>query len=78
MHIDSISPTPGGAGILVTIYGEGFSASAAGDAVTVNGVSIAPVDATTQMISFTVPTGLVSGPVAVKVGSNTATGPSFT
>ncbi|HLY68954.1 MAG TPA: IPT/TIG domain-containing protein, partial [Puia sp.] len=78
LHIDSISPASGPAGTLVTIYGTGFSATAAGDAVTVNGVSVPAVDATTQMISFTVPTGLVSGVVAVKVGNNTSTGPSFT
>jgi hypothetical protein len=57
LRVDSISPTSGTAGTLVTIYGTGFSGSTAGDALTVNGVSVTPVDGKTQMISFTVPTG---------------------
>ncbi|HSZ86885.1 MAG TPA: IPT/TIG domain-containing protein [Puia sp.] len=78
LHIDSISPTSGGAGVLVTIYGAGFSSSTSADAVTVNGVSVAATDAASQTISFNVPVGLVSGPVAVTVGGKSATGPSFT
>jgi hypothetical protein len=76
--ISSISPTSGITGDPITINGSGFSPTASSDTVIINSIKIAATDASSSTLSFNVPTGVGSGVVYVKIGSNTVKGPSFT
>jgi IPT/TIG domain len=78
LAIDSISPSSGISGTQVTIYGKGFSTTAANDIVTINGKTVQVTDAELQTLKFKVPTGLGSGAVIVQVGTDKVTGPAFT
>lgn len=73
LAILNVVPQRGGGGSTVTIYGQNFSASAAGDTVMFNGVAGTVVSATSTSIVVTVPAGVSTGPVSVTVGGNTAT-----
>src|SRR5262249_19027905 len=55
--ITGFDPGSGPVGTAVTIYGTGFSATAANNAVTFNGTSATVNSSTTGSISATVPTG---------------------
>jgi len=76
--IDSISPSSGISGTLITIYSKEFNAASSVDTVTVNGKQVKITDASSGMITFNVPTGLGSGVVDVITGGKTYTGPNFT
>ncbi len=82
LTIDSISPASGQAGTPVLIYGQGFSAVAAGDKVAfLNGLG-AKVDSNASFNVLRVyapdaPYG-GSGPVTLVVNGDSVTGPAFT
>jgi hypothetical protein len=56
----------------VTIYGVGFSATAASNVVTFNGIATTVSSATTTKLVTIVPTGATTGPISVTVGTKTA------
>jgi YD repeat-containing protein len=71
----SFQPTSGPAGTLVTITGSSFSATAAQDAVTLNGVAATVQSATTTTLTALVPAGATTGLIKVTspAGSVTST-----
>jgi YD repeat-containing protein len=81
LQITSISPnTPVVSGTRITINGQGFNADIGGNAVRfagVNGttISVNPITASSTQLIVDVPSGVVSGNVAVTGGGQTATGP---
>lgn len=77
-NVTGISPTQGPVGILVTITGTGFNASASDNVVTFNGVSATISSATALQIVAAVPVSATTGVVKVTVNGKDATGPSFT
>ncbi len=72
--IIQFSPASGSVGATVTIYGTGFSATAAQNTVTFNGAAASVVQSSTTHIVATVPMGATTGPIAVTspVGSATS------
>ncbi|MCW9709179.1 beta strand repeat-containing protein [Fodinibius salsisoli] len=78
LAISNISPKEGPVGTTVTITGANFSATASENAVTFNGSQAMVSSASTTELVATVPQDATSGPVTVKVGSQTTTGPTFT
>lgn len=67
------TPKVGPVGATVTIYGTGFSATPASNAVTFNGTAATVSSSTINKIVTTVPSGATTGPIAVTVGGNTGT-----
>lgn len=78
LSIMSISPKQGPVGTQVTIKGNNFSKKKSENTVTFNGTKAAIKSASTTKLVVTVPKGATSGQVKVQVGSQTATGPTFT
>ncbi|WP_426700907.1 beta strand repeat-containing protein [Rhodanobacter sp. Col0626] len=72
LSIFGFTPNHGPIGTSVAISGQGFSAVAANDTVTFNGVVASIVSATANTLVTTVPMGATTGSVTVTVGSNTA------
>ncbi|MDZ7714689.1 MAG: IPT/TIG domain-containing protein [Balneolaceae bacterium] len=75
--INSIDPQSGPVGTEVTITGMNFSTSAAGNAITFNGVQAQVKGAAEDQLITEVPQGATDGPVEVTVEGKTATGPTF-
>jgi YD repeat-containing protein len=73
LAITSFTPKSGPVGTAVTIYGSGFSTTLANNAVQFNGTSATVTTATANQIVATVPAGAATGPIAVTVGTQTAT-----
>jgi YD repeat-containing protein len=73
VSIVSFSPTRGRAGGTVTIFGTGFSATPAQNAVTFNGTPALVSASTTTSIVATVPAGAASGPIHVTTPTGSAT-----
>jgi len=71
--IISFSPSSGPIGTTVIINGTGFSATAAQDSVTFNGVSATVSSATTTQLMVTVPATATTGAIAVISPSGSAT-----
>jgi hypothetical protein len=71
--IAGFAPLSGPAGTLVTITGTGFGTTPTTNAVTFNGVAGTVVAATLTTLTVAVPTGAVTGRIAVAVAGNTAT-----
>jgi len=67
-----LSPTGGPTGTTVTLTGSGFSATAAVNLVSFNGVAALVTAASITTLTVTVPAGASTGKVAVTVGGNTA------
>jgi YD repeat-containing protein len=67
------SPQAGTVGSAVLVYGQGFSATPASNAVKFNGKTAVVSAATANQLTVTVPTGATTGPVSVAVGASTAT-----
>ena len=65
VSILEFSPNSGPAGTRVTIQGVGFSATAAENAVTFNGVSATVLSATPNQLVAVVPSGATTGPIRV-------------
>jgi serine/threonine-protein kinase len=76
--ISKIAPVEGGFGIADTITGSNFSTTAGNDIVYFNGKLATVTSATTTQLIVTVPALAGTGPVAVKVSSDSVTGPTFT
>ncbi|MBU6427775.1 MAG: IPT/TIG domain-containing protein [Cyanobacteria bacterium REEB65] len=70
--VSSFTPTVGGNGTSVTISGSGFSAIAASDSVTFNGVAAAVTSASPTSLTVTAPNS-ANGPIAVMVAGQTGT-----
>ncbi|WP_369149041.1 IPT/TIG domain-containing protein, partial [Burkholderia pseudomallei] len=69
--IFTFSPTHGVAGTNVTIQGQAFSSSPAGDTVTFNGVPASVISASNNHLSVVVPGGATTGPIAVTANGQT-------
>jgi uncharacterized protein (TIGR03437 family) len=76
--IGSINPTEGPVGTEVTISGENFSATPDDNTVTFDGTEATVNSASETELVAVVPEGATTGPVAVTVGEQSATGPEFT
>jgi YD repeat-containing protein len=75
LSIADVSPTVVHAGSLITITGNGFSATPSENAVVVGGAVAVVSTASATALTVTVPAGANSGPVTVSVGSATAISP---
>lgn len=73
LTIFAFAPTHGEAGAQVTIQGQGFDSNAANDTVTFNGVIATVLSASATQLVAAVPSGATTGPISVKVGTQTAT-----
>lgn len=72
LAIAEFTPNSGPVGTVVTIYGVGFSATAANNAITFNGVAAAVSSASPTKLITTAPTGATTGLISVTVGLKTA------
>lgn len=70
--IAEFTPNSGPVGTVVTIYGIGFSATAASNEITFNGVAATVSSASPTKLVTTVPTGATTGLITVTVGLKTA------
>jgi large repetitive protein len=75
LEVASLSSPQGPVGGTVTIYGSGFSTTPASNTVDFNGIAATVISATSTELVVTVPTGATNGPVTVKTGSTTVSGP---
>jgi YD repeat-containing protein len=73
LSIISFTPQRGVSGASVTIYGTGFSATAAQDTVQFNGTSANIISATTTQIVAAVPATATTGPITVTTPSGSVT-----
>jgi large repetitive protein len=73
LAIVSFTPARGPVGTSVTIYGTGFGATPAQNAVSFNGTGAAVASASTTALVATVPAGATSGPISVTAAQATAT-----
>jgi YD repeat-containing protein len=73
LSVAEFTPDAGPVGTTVTIYGVGFSATAANDIVKFNGIQATVTAASTIQLSAVVPSGASTGPISVTVGAATAT-----
>lgn len=79
LAITSFSPESGPVGTTVTIYGSGFSATPANNAVSFNGTAAVVAASDSGSISTTVPSGATTGRISVTVGTSTViAGKDFT
>ena len=76
--IDSLAPASGRIGTQIRLYGSGFSTQAGLDTVTVNGVTVQVVAATSTVVLATVTSNTGTGHVGIHVGGKQAAGPIFT
>jgi YD repeat-containing protein len=76
LTIFNVTPQTVGTGATITIQGQGFSATASLDLVTIGGVAATILTASTTTLVVSVPTNAVSGSIVVTVGTATATYPS--
>ncbi|QEC77653.1 IPT/TIG domain-containing protein [Mucilaginibacter ginsenosidivorax] len=76
--INTISPTSGIAGTVVTISGANFSATAADNTVKFNGTDATVTSATAGKLTVTAPAAASTGAITVTTAGGTATGPVFT
>lgn len=73
LAITGFDPASGAVGSSVTIYGAGFSATPASNAVKFNGVAASVSAADSGSLSVAVPAGAGTGRITVTVGGTTAT-----
>lgn len=78
LEISGIQPDEGPAGTTVTISGSGFSPEVSENSVTFSGTKASIEDAAESEVKAVVPGEAESGPIEIKVGEKTATGPAFT
>jgi YD repeat-containing protein len=71
--IYAFSPGTGAPGVVVTIQGNGFSTTPSQDLLRFNGVTATVTAATANQLTVAVPAGTTTGPLAITVGSQTAT-----
>jgi YD repeat-containing protein len=73
LAIFSFTPQQGPVGTVVTIQGQGFSATPSDNTVRFNGASAEVTSATTTILVAIVPLGATTGPITITVGGATAT-----
>ncbi|WP_211461472.1 IPT/TIG domain-containing protein [Collimonas silvisoli] len=73
LAIASFTPTAGVAGANVTIYGSGFSTTAASNTVTFNGVAATVTSASASQLKLTVPASAKTGVITVSNANGSAT-----
>ncbi|WP_343205910.1 IPT/TIG domain-containing protein, partial [Rhodanobacter sp. MP1X3] len=73
LAIFAFTPTHGSAGTSVTVYGQGFSATAGANLVSFNGTAATVSSATATQLVTTVPVGASTGAITVTTGGQTAT-----
>jgi YD repeat-containing protein len=73
LAVFGFAPNHGGPGEVVTISGQGFSPTPTNDLVAFNGAAASVTAATSSTLSVVVPSAATTGPISVKVGSQTAT-----
>ena len=73
LAIASFTPTAGVAGANVTIYGSGFSTTAASNTVTFNGVAATVTSASASQLKVTVPASAKTGVITVSNANGSAT-----
>jgi YD repeat-containing protein len=76
--IDSLTPTSGIAGTVVTIAGSNFGLPGTGGTITFNGVAAIPTSWGPKRIVVPVPAGASTGPVVVTTSSLASNGLTFT
>lgn len=76
--LTAVSPTSGPVTRMVTITGNGFSATAGLNQIKFNGLSTTTLSATAMTLTTQVPAGATTGPVTVTVGGLTSNGVNFT
>jgi streptogramin lyase len=77
-HLNTtVVPSEGPVGTSITLTGQGFDAGSATPSVSVNGIPATLVSVTSTQIVATVAPGSRTGPVSVKIGSFTQSGPTF-
>ena len=78
LTIFNVAPLSGPVGQNVTIYGQNFSASAAGDVVQIGGVNATVVSASSTVLVVQIPTGITSGTITVAVNGTTVNAGALT
>ena len=73
LSLFSFTPNHGSPGQVVTIAGQGFSATAANNMVTFHGVAATVTEATATTLEAVVPATATTGPIAVSADNQTAT-----
>lgn len=76
--ISGIKPLKGGSGTAVTISGEGFNTTPAGNSVSFNGKAATVVSAAAGKLVVTAPEGVATGPVVVSINGQKTVGQTFT
>lgn len=73
LSVFALSPNNGPVGTSVTIYGDGFSATASQNTVKLNGLSASVTSSTLTTIVTSVPAGATTGPISVTAPAGSAT-----
>lgn len=73
VSILEFTPDNGPVGTTVTLYGTGFSATAASNVVKFNGTTATVTSAAVNKLVVSVPTGATTGKITITVGTTTAT-----
>ncbi|AMP05354.1 IPT/TIG domain-containing protein [Collimonas pratensis] len=73
LAISSFTPTSGGTGINVTVFGSGFSPTAASNTVTINNVAAAVTSASASQLKLTVPASATTGLITVSNANGSVT-----
>jgi hypothetical protein len=76
LAITSFQPAQAGLGQVVAVAGSGFGPAPSLNAVTVNGVSASVLSATPTQLTFAVPAGATTGPIAVTASAGMVTSAS--
>ncbi|NIG57131.1 IPT/TIG domain-containing protein [Chitinophaga sp. Cy-1792] len=77
LGVSKLLPDNGLAGSVVVMKGVGFSTVATDNQVTINGLAVTVTAATDTTLTVTMPAGVTTGNLNVKVGALSATGPVF-
>ena len=75
LTIFNVTPATAPAGATITIQGQGFSTTLSADIVTLNGVALTVVSATSTTLVVLIPANATTGTISVTVGGVTATSP---
>jgi hypothetical protein len=75
LEVSGLSSPEGAPGGTVTIVGSGFSTNPSSNTVTINGVQMTVVSATSTELVVDIPAGATSGPIEVQVGTSSVTSP---
>lgn len=76
--LTAVTPTSGPVTRLITITGNGFSATAGLNQIKFNGLTATTLSATATTLATQVPSGATIGPVTVTIGGLTSNGVTFT